>query len=254
MRTRMKLPSDEIERLLALYVQTHSPVYRDRLVEAHLYIAEIVARKFSGRGVDFDDLYQVAALALVKAIERFDPERGVKLASFVTPGMVGEVKNYFRDKSRMIRPPRRTSELVRLVDAAREALTQELNRAPRVDEIAEKANLSEDEVLEALEAASSQPVSLDMQTSDEDEDLSLSSVLGAEEKGFSEFETADMLKRGMARLTEQQRKIIYLRFFENLSQREVAQRIGVSQMSVSRAERSALEKMREALTDHDNEL
>lgn len=251
MRTKLKLSSGEIERLLALYIQTRSSEYRDRLVEAHLYIAEIIARKFSGRGVDYDDLFQVAALALTKALERYDPERGVKLASFVTPGMVGEVKNYFRDKSRLIRPPRRTSELVRIVDAAREKLTQELGRAPRVDEIADYTDLSEDEVLEALEAAASQPVSLDMQTSADDEDLKLSSVLGFEEKGFAEFENADLLRRSMEKLSDQQKEIIYLRFFENLSQREVAQKIGISQMSVSRAERSALEKMRDAMGGSD---
>lgn len=251
MRTNMRLPSGEIERLVSLYIQTHSAEYRDRIVEAHLYIAEIIARKFSGRGVDYDDLYQVAALALVRAIERFDPERGVKLASFVTPGMVGEVKNYFRDKSRIIRPPRRSTELARLVEAAREKLTQELGHAPLVEEIAEYAKLTEDEVLEGLEAAVSQPVSLDMQTSDEDEELKLSSVLGTEDKGFAEFENADLLRRSMEALTPQQKEIIILRFFENMSQREVAQRIGVSQMSVSRAERSALEKMRQAMGEHD---
>lgn len=249
MRTKLKLSAGEIDQLYALYVQTRSVQYRDRLVEAHLYIAEIIARKFSGRGVDYDDLYQVAAMALVKAIERYDPERGVKLASFVTPGMVGEVKNYFRDRSRLIRPSRKASEMARMVEKAREELTQTLSRAPRVDEIAEHTGLSEDEVLQAMEAAAAQPVSLDMQTSEEDEDLSLSNVLGAEEKGFSEFETADMLRRSMEKLTEQQREIIRLRFFENLSQREAAQRIGVSQMSVSRAERSALERMRQALTE-----
>jgi len=251
MRMNMKLPSGEIERLLALYLQTHSPVYRDRVVEAHLYIAEIIARKFSGRGVDFDDLFQVAALALTKAVERFDPERGVKFASFVTPGMVGEVKNYFRDKARIIRPPRRATELARLVEAAREKMTQELGHAPLVEEIAEYANLTEDEVLEGLEAASAQPVSLDMQTSDEDEEMKLSSVLGTEDRGYADFENADLLRRSMESLTPQQKEIIILRFFENMSQREVAQRIGVSQMSVSRAERSALEKMRLAMGDHD---
>ena len=163
--------------------------------------------------------------------------------------MVGEVKNYFRDKARIIRPPRRAGELARIVESAREALTQQLHRSPTVEEIADHARLTEEEVIEGLEAAASQPVSLDMQTSDEDEDLSLSSVLGGEDKGFSEFETADMLKRGMAKLNEQQREIIYLRFFQNLSQREVAQRIGVSQMSVSRAERSALERLRDALKE-----
>lgn len=250
MRTNRKLPPEEIERLISLYVQTRRADARDRIVEAHLYIAEIIARKFSGRGVDYDDLYQVAALALTRAIERFDPDRGVKLASFVTPGMVGEVKNYFRDKSRLIRPPRRSGDLVRLVENAREKLTQDLQRAPRVDEIAQYAALSEDEVLEGMEAGVSQPVSLDMQTGDEDEELKLSGVLGMEEQGFAAVENADLLRRSMNGLTEQQKEIIYLRFFENLSQRETAQRIGISQMTVSRAERSALEKMRKELGDN----
>lgn len=251
MRTTRKLSAEETDRLLRSYLQTRSVQHRDRLVEAHLYIAEIVARKFSGRGVDFDDLFQVAALALTRAVERFDPERGVKLASFVTPAMVGEVKNYFRDRSRLIRPPRRSGELARLVEAAKEALTQQLQRSPRVDEVAEYASLTEDEVLEGLEAAAAQPVSLDMQTSDEDEDMQLSSVLGGEDRGFADFENTDLLRRSMEKLTAQQKEIIYLRFFENLSQREIAQRMGISQMTVSRAERAALEKMRREIGHSD---
>ena len=248
MRNMQRLPGDEIKRLLRLWNETHLPEYRDRLVEAHLYIAEIIARKFSGRGVDYDDLYQVASLALFKAIGRYDPERGIQLSSFVTPGMVGEVKNYFRDKSRTIRPPRRSTELIRLVESARQELTQQLSRSPRVDEIAVHANLTEDEVLEGLEAASMQPVSLDQQTVDEDEDLTLRQAIGTEEKGYSEFENADLLRRSMDQLTPKQQEVIRLRFFENLSQREVAQRIGVSQMSVSRTERSALERLRQLVT------
>ena len=248
MRNMQRLPGDEIKRLLRLWNETHLPEYRDRLVEAHLYIAEIIARKFSGRGVDYDDLYQVASLALFKAIGRFDPSRGIQLSSFVTPGMVGEVKNYFRDKSRTIRPPRRSTELIRLVESARQELTQQLSRSPRVDEIAVHANLTEDEVLEGLEAASMQPVSLDQQTVDEDEDLTLRQAIGTEEKGYSEFENADLLRRSMDQLTPKQQEVIRLRFFENLSQREVAQRTGVSQMSVSRTERSALERLRQLVT------
>ena len=248
MRNMQRLPGDEIKRLLRLWNETHLPEYRDRLVEAHLYIAEIIARKFSGRGVDYDDLYQVASLALFKAIGRYDPERGIQLSSFVTPGMVGEVKNYFRDKSRTICPPRRSTELIRLVESARQELTQQLSRSPRVDEIAVHANLTEDEVLEGLEAASMQPVSLDQQTVDEDEDLTLRQAIGTEEKGYSEFENADLLRRSMDQLTPKQQEVIRLRFFENLSQREVAQRTGVSQMSVSRTERSALERLRQLVT------
>ena len=247
MRRNQRLPGEEIERLLALWNQTRRPEVRDRLVEAHLYIAEIIARKFSGRGVDYDDLYQVASLALFKAIGRFDSSRGIQLSSFVTPAMVGEVKNYFRDKSRTIRPPRRSAELIRLVDSAREQLTQKLQRSPRVDEIAEHANLTEDEVLEGLEAASMQPVSLDQQTAEDEDNLTLTHAIGTEEKGFSEFENADLLQRGMRTLSEKQQEVIRLRFFENLSQREVAERTGVSQMSVSRTERSALEQLRRAV-------
>lgn len=248
-----KLPAAEVERLLMLYAQTQRPEYRDRVIEAHLYIAEIIARKFSGRGVDYDDLYQVAAMALFKAIGRFDPERGIQFSSFVTPSMVGEVKNYFRDRSRSIRPPRRSSELAHMVERAREELTQALLRAPRMDEIAEALDISEDEVLEGLEASSAQPVSLDMQTSDDDEQLTLAHAIGSDERGYSDFETADMLKRGMATLNDRQREVLLLRFFENLSQREVAQRLGISQMSVSRTERSALEQLRSAIRPEENE-
>ena len=247
MRTKLQLAPAEIEALLKQYALTHSPEYRDRVVEAHLYIAEIIARKFSGRGVDFDDLYQVAAMALFKAVDRFDPERGIKFASYVTPGMVGEVKNYFRDKARAIRPPRRSVELIKTIESAKDELLQQLSRYPTLDEIAEYTGLEEDTVLEVLEAAASQPVSLDMQLSDEEDDYTLASSLGAQEKGFGEFENADMLARAMAKLNEQQREVIRLRFFENRSQREVAAALEVSQMSVSRAERRALEILREEL-------
>lgn len=248
MRNTMQLAPHEIDSLLTQYVQTHRPELRDRVVEAHLYIAEIIARKFSGRGVDYDDLYQVAAMALFKAVSRFDPNRGIKFASFVTPGMVGEVKNYFRDKSRTIRPPRRSTEVLRVIEGTREKLTQSLGRVPRVDEIAEASGLQEDDVLEALEAGiAAMPVSLDQQSVDDEDERDLASTLGAEDRRFAEFETSDMLTRAMEKLSPQQRDVIRMRFFENRSQRDIAGETGVSQMSISRAERKALELLREEL-------
>lgn len=247
MRTHMQLAPAELERLLACYAAKRDAHCRDRIIEAHLYIAEIVARKFSGKGVDYDDLYQVAAMALLKALDRFEQNRGVKFASFVTPAMVGEVKNYFRDRSRMVRLPRRSAELMRRVNQEKEALYQELGRYPRVDELSERLNMPEDDVIEALEAAASQPVSLDMQTTDDDEDFTLSSVLGVQEGGFADFEQTDMLRRGLAALGEDLKEIVRMRYFENLSQREVAAKIGVSQMWVSRAEKRALEQLRKAM-------
>lgn len=131
-------PSIDTEGLLREYATTGNTAIRDRVVEAHLYIASIIARRFSGRGVEYDDLFQVASLSLLKSIERFDPERGVKFASFVTPTMVGEVKNYFRDRSRLIRLPRRGSELVRALETAKDALQLELQRQPTAEELAER--------------------------------------------------------------------------------------------------------------------
>lgn len=247
MRTDRKLPPEETQRLLEMYARTGRREDRDRVVEGHLYIAAIIARRFSGRGVDYDDLFQVAALALTKAVDRYDAARGIRFSSFATPAMVGEVKNYFRDRSRLIRLSRRGVELIRTVEAARERLTQELGRAPRVDEIARAAQIAEDDVLEAMEAASAQPVSLDQQIEGEDGEMQLSDALGVEERGFAAFEDADLLRRSMEGLSPQQREVIRLRFFENLSQREVALRTGVSQMTVSRTERGALEEMRRRL-------
>ena len=245
MRTNNRLSPEETARLLRRYAETGDTAHRDRAVEGHLYIAEIIARKFSGRGVDYDDLFQVAAMALTRAAERFDAERGIQFSTFATPAMVGEVKNYFRDKSRLIRTSRRGGALLKMVEAARESLTQNLGRAPRVDEIAAHAGITEDDVLEALEAASMQPVSLDAEPAEDER--SIAETLGAEERGYLDFENADLLRRSMDRLNDKQRAVIELRFFENLSQREAAQRLGVSQMSVSRAERSALEAMRRAI-------
>lgn len=234
------------EALLMQYARTGAPEIRDKIVEIHLYIAEIIARKFSGRGVDYDDLYQVAALALFKAIDRFDITKGIKFASFVTPTMVGEVKNYFRDRSRVIRLPRKGMQLAQMVRRARSDLEQELGRSPRVDELARHLDLSEDEILEGLEMSSaSSMASLDAQIGEDEDSSPLSKFIGASEQGFADFERNDMLKRAFSHLDERQLSVIRYRFFENLSQREVAQKMDISQMTVSRIERQALEILRE---------
>lgn len=234
------------EALLMQYARTGAPEIRDKIVEIHLYIAEIIARKFSGRGVDYDDLYQVAALALFKAIDRFDITKGIKFASFVTPTMVGEVKNYFRDRSRAIRLPRKGMQLAQMVRRARSDLEQELGRSPRVDELARHLDLSEDEILEGLEMSSaSSMASLDAQIGEDEDSSPLSKFIGASEQGFADFERNDMLKRAFSHLDERQLSVIRYRFFENLSQREVAQKMDISQMTVSRIERQALEILRE---------
>ena len=253
MRNAAQRPPVDAEGLLREYAATGNVAIRDRVVEAHLYIASIIARRFSGRGVDYDDLYQVASLSLLKSVERYDPERGVKFASFVTPTMVGEVKNYFRDRSRLIRLPRRGGELLRAIESARDQLQMELQRQPTAEELARRSGASLEEVLEALEMrGAASPVSLDAMPVEDDESAPLSAFLGREDAGFAEFEKSDMLNRAISSLDERQRKVIRMRFFENKGQREGAQAIGVSQITVSRVERQALSRLREALTEGEN--
>ena len=253
MRNAAQRPPVDAEGLLREYAATGNVAIRDRVVEAHRYIASIIARRFSGRGVDYDDLYQVASLSLLKSVERYDPERGVKFASFVTPTMVGEVKNYFRDRSRLIRLPRRGGELLRAIESACDQLQMELQRQPTAEELARRSGASLEEVLEALEMrGAASPVSLDAMPVEDDESAPLSAFLGREDAGFAEFEKSDMLNRAISSLDERQRKVIRMRFFENKGQREVAQAIGVSQMTVSRVERQALSRLREALTEGEN--
>lgn len=249
---RVSYDPAQMEAFLVQYAIDHSPELRDRIVEAHLYIAEIVARKFSGRGVDYDDLYQVAALALVKGIERYDVSKGIKFASFITPTMVGEVKNYFRDRSRTIRMPRRSAQLARNLRDAKSKLEQQLGRSPRVDELADFMNLSETEVLEALELSNALTLaSLDAQVAEDEDSAPLSKFLGFSDSGYADFERSDMLERAMTALDTRQRAIIIGRFFEGMSQRDLAEKLGISQMTVSRAERQALEILRGRMTEQE---
>jgi len=239
---------DGTEALLLRYAQTRDTYLRDRIVEKNLKLDAMVARRFSGKGVDYDDLYQVASLALFKAIDRFDPEKGVKFITYVTPTMVGEVKNYFRDRSRTIRLPRNSGEMLRALDRATEELTHELLRQPTAYELAEHMGIEVEDVLLALEMrGASRPASLDFTPENEDEDAPISAFLGVEERGYSDFDNLETIRSAMAQLDERQREVIRLRFFENLSQREVAARLDISQMSVSRVERKALELMKTAL-------
>ena len=240
-------PPQDAERIAEEYFRTRDPRLRDSLIESKLYIAKMIARKFSGRGVDFDDLYQVASLALVKATERYNPAFGVKFAGFVTPSMVGEVKNYFRDHARAIRISRSGAERMALLEKTKETLTHTLMRSPTASELSEAAGLSLEEVLETMEMRGAmQPQSLDEPLPQEgDEAMSLGSLLSAEERGYSDFEDNDSIQRAMQVLSPREQSIIRMRFFQNLSQREAAQRLNISQMTVSRLERKALSVLRE---------
>ncbi|MDO4546940.1 MAG: sigma-70 family RNA polymerase sigma factor [Clostridia bacterium] len=243
---------ESAEALIEQYHLSGDEAIRERLIAMHLNVAAIVARRFSGRGVDYDDLYQVASLALVKAIDRFNPAMGLKFTTFLAPTMAGEVKNYFRDRSRLISIPRSGAELMKKIKAATEHLEQKLMRNPTPVELAEYLNAPVEAVLEALEMRESTSyASLD--SASEEDESPISTFIGKNEEGFEKFETSDMLKRALDKLPDDEKKVMIYRYIQALSQREVAQKTGVSQMTVSRIERRAISKLKALLAPERND-
>ncbi|MGI5918929.1 MAG: sigma-70 family RNA polymerase sigma factor [Christensenellales bacterium] len=232
------------QALLERYAKTRSETLRNQILEKYLYIAEIVAKKFVGRGVEYDDLFQVASLALVKALDRFEPSRGVKFASFATPTLVGEIKNYFRDKTRMVRISRRESEMVRKLEEAKAHLTAKYSRSATPEQVAEYMGLSVERVLELMEARSAgYATSLDSYVA-AGEDSQLIKLVGSTDDAYEQIEDKDFLKYCFEHLNDVEKKVIEQRYGQNKSQREVAAMLGVSQMYISRIERRILLKFR----------
>ena len=218
---------------------------RNRLVEEHADLAEHFARRYSGRGLARDDLRQMALLAMVKAADRFEPARGVAFATFASRTIDGELKRQFRDRSWSVRPPRALQELHLTLRKVDEELTQELGRHPRLDELAERLEVGEEDVLEALEAgAAHRADSLDAPLGDGER--TASDKLGEGDVGFGRAEGRMIVEDLLATLPERERTILELRFYDNLSQEEIAERIGVSQSYLSRLLRRTLLDLRAA--------
>jgi RNA polymerase sigma-B factor len=234
-------PDRGSEDLFTEYRQTGERSLRNRLVELHRSLAILLAQRFADRGEPFDDLVQVAVVGLLKAVERYDPVRGVAFSSFATPTIVGELKRHFRDHTWAVRVPRRSQELHLEVRDAAARLTQELGHPPTAAEIAHAIQRSPDEVLEGLEAASvyrSKPLS----TSPGDDGVGLEERLAAVAPGPSEERV--LVEQLVAALPDREQEIVRLRFFDDLTQSEIAERLGISQMHVSRLLRKCLLELR----------
>ena len=237
------------EALLQKYCKTRNLELRNELLEHYLFIAEIAAKKFIGRGVDYDDLFQVASLALIRALERFDCSREIKFGSFATPSVIGEIKNYFRDRSRTIRLPRRMTEMMKKFYEAEENFINTNGRSPQPDELASELNVSIENIYELIEAKSNmQMLSIDETVPVQDGMRSLADVLGEESEAYLSIENADFVNRSLSSLTTQEREIIIMRYIQRKSQRAVAEIMGVSQMYISRLERRVLAKLRELIS------
>jgi RNA polymerase sigma-B factor len=238
---------DEMRRLLREYAAHRDPAVRERLVDLNGDLVRFIARRFANRGEPLEDIEQVGFLGLIQAIERFDPSLLNEFSTFATPTIMGEIRRHFRDRSWSIRVPRRLQENYTRAMRAQEQLSQELGRQPSVAEIAGRLGLEPDEVLAALEVSPAQhTVSLDASRPgrDEEEGLELGERLGQEDENLERVEMKAVLEQAMAHLSPRERQIMLLRFFEQLPQTEVAKRLGISQMHVSRLQRAALERMR----------
>ncbi|GAA1801192.1 hypothetical protein GCM10009682_23660 [Luedemannella flava] len=226
---------------------------RNRVVERHLTLAVQVARRFRRPSVPDEDLDQVAYLALVGAVDRFDPDRGLPLSAFAVPTMTGAIKRYFRDNRWMLRTPRRLKELHLQLCQAYEELTQRYVRSPTTAELARHVGCAEDEVIDTLRATDSQsPLSLDGKAGEGRDAPVLSDLVGETDRGFDHVEDVEVLGPALAKLPERQQRVVMLRFYGGLTQTEIGDRVGCSQMQVSRLLKAALEKLRALLNVEDS--
>jgi RNA polymerase sigma-B factor len=238
----------EDRRLLIRYHEEGDASAREELVERFLPLARQLARRYQRQNEPLDDLMQVASMGLVKAIDRFDPARGTAFSTYAVPTILGELKRYFRDSGWAVHVPRGMQERVMKLDQASQELHRKLGRSPSASELADELGLTSEEVLEAMEAASAyDAISLEEQRGSDSRDSqepTYADSLGSEEERYELVEYGATIEPTMKALSERERLILHLRFVEDLTQSEIADRIGVSQMHVSRLIRRALARLR----------
>jgi RNA polymerase sigma-B factor len=244
--------SSDSERrtLLRQYREEGDLAARDQLIAELLPFARSLARRYAGKGEEVEDLVQVASVGLVKAIDKFDLDRDVRMAAYIFPTVVGELKRHFRDRVWSVTVPRRLKDLNQLLSRHLEDLTAALGRSPTIAELAEAAGIEEEEVLEALEAGRAYTTrSLSAGFEDDEFDLEPIDALATEEEGYDASENRAVLAAGFRALDERERAILHLRFFEGLTQSQVAVQLGISQMHVSRLIRKALATLEEEIEE-----
>lgn len=243
--------SNDAESLFLKFANTRDTEARDRLVIMHQNLVRYLAGKFMNRGEPIEDLVQVGTIGLINAIDRYDPERGTKFSTYATPTIVGEIRRHFRDKAWSLKVPRRLQELNLAANKISETLSQKLGRSPTPQEIAQAVGASEEETLEAIELGNAyDTVSLDSKLAHEDESapLSLAEFVGDTDLSLDNLEKYGDLNQAMDGLDQREKSIIYLRFFKDMSQTEVAKRLNISQMHVSRLQQKALRRLKDLLS------
>ncbi|WBB64621.1 RNA polymerase sigma factor SigF [Streptomyces sp. WMMC500] len=237
------------DRIGTLEEGTHEYSYvRNTLIELNLALVKFAASRFRSRSEPMEDIIQVGTIGLIKAIDRFEPARGVEFPTFAMPTIIGEIKRFFRDTSWSVRVPRRLQELRLDLAKAGDELAQQLDRAPTVDELAERLDIGRDEVIEGMAASNAYTASsLDAQPEEDDSESTLADRIGYEDHGLEGIEYVESLKPLIAELTPRDRKILSLRFVANMTQSEIGEELGISQMHVSRLLSRTLVRLRKGL-------
>jgi RNA polymerase sigma-B factor len=241
-------------RLLERYARDQSATVREELVDRFMPLARRLASRYAGGAEPFDDLVQVASVGLVKAIDRFDPERGTAFSTFAVPTILGELKRHFRDRGWSVHVPRDVQERILKVERATAELPAKLGHTPTVQEIGQRIEATDEEVLEAMHASQGHhAISLDATSTmgDGDEPGPLRDRIGAEDLSFDTVEYGEAIGPVLQEISERDRTVLHLRFVEDMTQSEIAEKVGVSQMHVSRILRATVEKLRQRIPEED---
>lgn len=240
---------DRTRELFRQYKATGDPEVRDQLIVSHLNLVRFLASKFKNRGEPLDDLIQVGTIGLIKAIDRFDPSRGLEFTTYATPTILGEIKRHFRDKGWSVRVPRRLQELSAKVNQANDELSNELSRSPSVEEIAKRVGASVDDVLEAMESSSAySSVPLEGGGSSDDDDApSVIDHYATEDENLAASDDRIVLEDAIRDFSPREKDVIRMRFFEGMTQVEIAERLGISQVQVSRLLRRTLRRVQDKI-------
>lgn len=248
MELKSQLSKAEAKELFKQLKETNDKQLRNKLIENYIYIPKLLTRKYAYKNNEYEDIYQVACLGLMYAVDRYDPDKGFEFDTFASPTIIGEIKKYYRDKQFIIRIPRRIQELNREINRARTALEHQLMGPPTISDIAEYLEVSEEEVIEALEGNNViYPKSLSMEfdnSTNDSQDTTLMDLVGVSDDNMENISLVEDMRRRLETLNPIERIIIEERYYKGKTQKEVAKIIGKSQMTVSRLEKKVMEKLR----------
>lgn len=241
----LRIPKSEEYELFLEYKRTGDKELRNRIIESYTYIAEILSRRFINRGVEYEDIYQVACLGIINAVDRFDVERGVKFASFATPTVLGEIRKYFRDKGFFIKIPRRLYEVFYRAEQIKRSSSIAGAKDSEINELSRILNIPKHVILEAENLGDGSFMRSLEQEAYADGIMSLSNVLGVEDKNFLMIENKDFIEQAMSALSSGEKDFIKYRYDLEMNQKDIGKELGISQMQVSRLEKKVLKKLRD---------